>query len=73
MIVLRAKVGQRRVILLKAGHPKRVVGLQSFLGCRFEAGEGRAPQIQLFVSSSPSPPAPGTMYCESVSPRSSVG
>ena len=37
MIVHSAKVGQRRVILPKAGHPNRVVGLRSFLGLAFGA------------------------------------
>ena len=57
MIVLRAKVGQCRVILLKAGHPKRVVGLQSFLGSRFlgrwgtiePASHARAPSLEALL------------------------
>ena len=50
MIVLRAKVGQRRVILRGPLPVLRV--------------ERPAPfHTQLFVSNSPSPPAPGTTYC----------
>ena len=43
-----------------------------FLAC-CRASRCCSDQIQLFVSNSPSPPAPGTMYCVALSPRSCSG